>query len=197
MRTVIAVVLVAGLALLGVPHFGGMATVSAQQGATVSGSGFAAGSSVQLMDVNNNVVATATADASGNVTFTNVAEGNVTLVGEDAAGNAVATTAAVTAAAVAAGTAIAAGAATAAVAVGAAAGAVAAAGAAAGALGAVGGVVGATAIAGGVAAAGAEIAVATGGNRDICTASFVTDSIPDSEALPMNATEGACVASPE
>ena len=73
--TVVAAVIVADLALLGVPHFGGTATLGAQQGATVSGSGFAAGNSVYLVDANDNVVATATADTSGNVSFSNAAEG--------------------------------------------------------------------------------------------------------------------------
>ena len=92
MRTVIAVLLVAGLAVLGVPRLGGVASLGAQQGATVSGEGFAPNSQVELVDANNNVIATATADANGKITFTNVPEGDLTLVGEDSDGNRVATT---------------------------------------------------------------------------------------------------------
>ena len=92
MRTVIAVLLVPGLAVLGMPRLGGVASLGAQQGATVSGEGFAPNSQVELVDANNNVIATATADANGKITFTNVPEGDLTLVGEDSDGNRVATT---------------------------------------------------------------------------------------------------------
>lgn len=155
---------------MGVPNLGGVVSLHAQAGAgaTVTGGGFAANSTVQLVDVNNNVVATATADAAGNVTFTNVTPGNFSLVGISGTGVSVATTATVTAAAVAAG---------------------------AGALGAVGGVLGTTAIAGGLAAGTLGIIVAQGGNRDICNSSNATVSIPDGDPLPAGASEGACVAS--
>lgn len=201
MRDVIVVLLVAGLAIIGVPSLGGIASLQAQQGATVTSQGFAPNSVVSLVDANSNVIATATADAAGNVTFSNVAAGNFSVVGTNAAGSAVATTAAVTAAAVAAGAAVAAaGVATAAVAVGAAAGAVAAATAAtAGALGAVGGVIGATAIAAGVAAGTAGIvAAAVPNDRDVCRLSDnTTIQIPDADPLPPGHIEGACPVSPE
>ena len=88
MRPVIAVLLVAGLVVLGVPHVGGVALLAAQQGITVTGEGFCVDSTVSLVDADGNIVATATADANGSVTFSGVAEGEFTLVGEDCDGNA-------------------------------------------------------------------------------------------------------------
>ena len=185
--------------------FGGWAShvqAQAQSGVTVNGEGFAPNSEVTLVDAND-VIATGTADASGNVTFTNVPEGNFMLVGVDAAGNVVATTAAVTGAAVAAGAAIAAGAATAAVAA-TAVGAVAAAAHTAGALGAVGGVLGATAIAAGIAAGTASFLTTQDDNVTIC---HVRGGSQPPTTLQVNQTElaghqghgdalGACPASP-
>ncbi len=190
MRTAIAVLLVAGLAVLGVPHLGGLASLGAQQGATVSGEGFAPGSEVTLVDVNNNVIATGTADAAGNVTFTNVPIGNFTLVGVDAAGSAVASTAVVTATAIADGVAVVAGVATAVT---------------GGVLGAVGGIAGAIAIAGGIAAA--TLGVIAAAQPNLVTICHVLGGglAPNTLEVNQNALAGhlahgddpgACVASP-
>ena len=114
MRTAIAVFLVAGLVGLGVPPMGGVASLSAQQGASITGGGFAPGTGVSLVDANGVVIATATADASGNVTFTGVPAGNYSLVGLDDADTRVAAAIIVSGDAAAAGTLLTAGLATAA-----------------------------------------------------------------------------------
>ena len=97
MRTVIAVLLVAGLAVFGVPHLGGVASLAAQDFVlTVTGQGFCPNSEVRLIDADNNIVARAMADENGDVGFTDVGRGEYTVSGQDCEGNALTGVAAVT-----------------------------------------------------------------------------------------------------